>query len=83
MTSVVLPEALIPCLQMHSAFWRGAVHLKKELDSSIALDVGQHQGELAASSGPSTDLEGFSELPRNVMCLEGVIGKLTTKVAHR
>ena len=65
-------------LQMCSAFWRGATLLKK----SIALDMGQHQGEPAASAGPSTDTESFSELPRNVTLLEGVISKLTDKVAH-
>jgi hypothetical protein len=55
--------------------------LLQELDSS-APDVGQNQRTPAAFSGPSTDAEGFNELPKNVTLLEGVIRKLRDKVAH-
>lgn len=68
------------CLQMRSAFWRGAT-LLKELDLYITVDAGQRQEEPAASAGPSTDTEGFRELPRDVALLESVIGKLMDKVA--
>lgn len=71
---------LILCLQMRSAFWRG-VALLRELDSSVP-DVAQHQGEPAAFAGPSTDAESFDNLPKNVMLLEGLIGKLTDKVTQ-
>jgi hypothetical protein len=53
--------------------------LLKELDSSDT-DVGQHQGEPVASAGPSTNVKGFTELPKNVMLIKDTIGRLTDKV---
>jgi hypothetical protein len=79
-TSVAPDGAIIQCLQMRSAFWRG-VTLLKESDSSEP-DVGQHQGEPVAEAGPSTSAEAFSELPKHVILLKPVIGKLMDKVAH-
>ena len=51
----------------------------KKLDS----DVGQCQESAVASSGPSRDTKGYSEVPKNVGLLEPVIGKLMSKVAHK
>jgi hypothetical protein len=80
MASVSLDWSHYSMLQMRSAFWRG-VTLLKESDSSEP-DVGQHQGGPVAEAGPSTGAEGFNELPKKVMLLEPVIGKLMDKVAH-
>jgi hypothetical protein len=63
---------------MHLAFQRGLTVLKK-LDS----DVGQCQELVVASSGPSRDTEGYSEVLKNVGLLEPVISKLMSKVAHK
>src|ERR1700735_5446768 len=63
---------------MRSAFWRGVMILKHS-DS----DMGQYQESMAASSRPSRDAKGFTELPTNVKGLEPVIGMLMDKVAYR
>ena len=46
-------------------------------------DVGQCQESMAASSCPSRDAKGFTELPMNVKGLEHVIGMLMDRVAYR
>ena len=46
-------------------------------------DMGQYQESMVASSCPSRDAEGFTELPTNVKGLEPVIGMLMDKVAYR
>ena len=61
---------------MQRAFWRG-VSLLDETQSY----VGQFR-ETAAPSGPSSQGEGFSEIPQNVTALKSVIGKITEKVAR-
>jgi hypothetical protein len=65
--------AMVKCLQMRSAFWRGVTLLKETPDP----DVDQHQWEQVASA-----TEGFRELPRNVALLKNVMYKLARKVAH-
>ena len=59
---------------MHCAFWRGVALLNE-----LQLDVGQPQGETAAISGPSSNIEGFNEIPKGVMALKPVIGGLLMK----
>lgn len=46
-------------------------------------DVGQCQESMAASSRPSRDAEGFTELPTNVKGIEPVISMLMDEVAYR
>ena len=60
---------------MRSAFWRGVALLNESQP-----DVGQCQGELAVNSGPSSHIEGFSEIPKDVMALKPAIGLLINKV---
>ena len=69
---------LIWCLQMRSAFWRGAMILKQS-DS----DAGQCQEWTVASSGTSRNAEGFTKVPKNVKVLESVINMLVDKIGHR
>jgi hypothetical protein len=60
---------------MCSAFWRGVALLNES-------QSGQHQGETAVLSGPSSHVEGFSEIPKDVMTLKPVIGLLMDKVTQ-
>lgn len=71
-----LTRALIGCLQMRRAFWRGV----SLLDETQPYE-GQRR-EKAAPSGPSSQREVFSEIPKNVVALKSVIGKITEKVAQ-
>jgi hypothetical protein len=50
--------------------------------NELQPDVGQHQGEKAVPSGPSSHVEGFSEIPKDVMTLKPVISLLVEKVAQ-
>ncbi|KAF8262979.1 hypothetical protein EI94DRAFT_1807978 [Lactarius quietus] len=64
--------------KMRSAFWRG-VRMLKDADS----DGRQCWESMGESSGPSTSTEGINEVPKNVIFLEPVIGKLIGKVSSR
>lgn len=70
-----LTGALILCLQMRSAFWRGATLLEKSESS-----VDQHR---KPTSDMPRDTEGLNEIPKNVVLLESAMGKLMDKVAHK
>lgn len=69
------PRALIRCLKMRSAFWRGVALLK-----GSSSNLGGSQGPAVGPSNSSASTKGFSEVPKNVALLKPVIRQLIDKV---